>query len=164
MFVPFSDASHELRTDDLHEQWTNSAVTWYVWAADVLSDETSRSLYDRFGPEGMKQQAGADSGRGNARQVRKRKRNRKQEKSEKIGGRLGDRTPAGPQVKEHKAPQGKENRQHIYHASNATQLQQDFILRIPGQMNLLKANLLHVHLRLTASSFFYAPQAQPCIG
>ncbi|KAK9906520.1 hypothetical protein WJX75_003297 [Coccomyxa subellipsoidea] len=38
-------------------------------AYDVLSNETSRSLYDRFGPEGMKQQAGADSGRGNARQA-----------------------------------------------------------------------------------------------
>ena len=76
----------------LHEQWTHSAVTGYVWAADVLSNETSRSLYDRFGPEGMKQQAGADSGRGNARQVRKRKRERIKEKSEKICGRLGDRT------------------------------------------------------------------------
>lgn len=90
MFVPFSDASHELQTNGLHEQWTHSAVTWSVWAADVLSNETSRSLYDQFGPEGMKQQAGADSGRGNARQVRKRK--RKKEKSEKICGRLGDRT------------------------------------------------------------------------
>lgn len=58
----------------LHGQWTHSAVTWCVWAADVLSNETSRSLYDRFGPEGMRQQAGADSGSGNARQVRKRKR------------------------------------------------------------------------------------------
>ncbi|EIE23899.1 DnaJ-domain-containing protein [Coccomyxa subellipsoidea C-169] len=38
-------------------------------AYDVLSDATARSLYDRFGPEGMKQQAGADSGRGNAREA-----------------------------------------------------------------------------------------------
>lgn len=39
-------------------------------APDVLSDAISRSLYDRYGPEGMKQQAGADRGQGNARQVR----------------------------------------------------------------------------------------------
>ncbi|BDA46467.1 probable chaperone protein DnaJ at N-terminal half [Coccomyxa sp. Obi] len=38
-------------------------------AYDALSDTTSRSLYDRYGPEGMKQQAGANSGRGNAREA-----------------------------------------------------------------------------------------------
>ena len=35
----------------------------------MLSDPTSRSLYDRYGAEGMRSRSGADSGRGNARQV-----------------------------------------------------------------------------------------------
>jgi DnaJ-class molecular chaperone len=39
-------------------------------AADVLSDATSRALYDRFGAEGMRSRAGAAAGRGNARQAR----------------------------------------------------------------------------------------------
>lgn len=37
--------------------------------ADVLSDPTARSLYDRYGPEEMREKAGANSGRGNAREV-----------------------------------------------------------------------------------------------
>ena len=37
--------------------------------ADVLSDATSRRLYDQHGPEGMQQHSGAVAGTGNARRA-----------------------------------------------------------------------------------------------
>ena len=37
--------------------------------ADVLSDATSRALYDAYGAEGMRSRSGAEAGRGNAREV-----------------------------------------------------------------------------------------------